>query len=237
MLQRFLAVLTFCVLAYGGMGVSPARAQSVTYHILMDTSGLAASLIAPVSLDFQFDDGGTPGNNTATLSGFTFGGGSASASPSSLLGGATGNVNATVAINDTLLVNELVQDFAPGQLLAFDLSLTTNPDTALGGSPDEFSLALLDSSGNEIATTAGNNAFVTIDVDSSNPTVTTAGNACGRGVRHCRAPGSRRLCAGGRGIRLAREPDGFACCGHSPAPPRFIGTVAARKQNGPPVSF
>ena len=179
MLQRFLAVLTLCALAYGGVAVSPAQAQSATYHVLMDTSGLAASLVSPVSLDFQFDDGGTPANNTATLTNFTFGGGSAAASPSSLLGGATGNVNATVTLNDTLLVNELVQDFAPGQSLAFDLSLTTNPDTAPGSSPDEFSLALLDSSGNEIVTTAANSAFVTIDVASSTPTVTTAGTPVG----------------------------------------------------------
>lgn len=177
--NRLFAVTMLAGLACGGLTISPARAQSLSYHVSLDTSSLAASMSTPFSLDFQFTDGGTPGNNTVTLTHFTFGAGSAAPAPSSLLGGATGNANSTITLADSGFINELVQGFTPGQTLAFDLSLTANLNTAPGSSPDEFSFALLDSSGNEIGTTAANNAFVTIDVDSSNPTVTPAGTPPG----------------------------------------------------------
>ena len=179
MMKRFSALLMLSGLACGCLAVSPVHAQSTSYHVALDTSSLAASLMSPFSLDFQFNDGGTPGNNTATLTHFTFGGGSAALMPSSLLGGASGNANSVITIADSGFINELTQDFTPGQTLAFDLSLTTNLNTAPGSSPDEFTFALLDSNGNEIGTTAGNNAFLTIDVDSSNPTVTAAGTPPG----------------------------------------------------------
>ena len=184
MFVRAFSVLTFCALVCGGLAASPTRAQSVNYHILMNTSALTgaanAPYTAPFSLDFQFNDGGVPGNNTATLTHFVFGGGSAASAPSSLSGGASGSATGTVTIRDTSFFNELVQTFTPGQSLAFDLNLTTNLDSGPANSPDEFSFALL-GNGNTIPTTAPNSAFVTIDVDSANPTVTAAGTASGLG--------------------------------------------------------
>ena len=171
-----------CALACAEFAMPVARAQSVAYHVALDTSGLEPSFRGPFALDFQFDDGGTPDNNTVTLTNFAFGGGSAANAPSELNGGASGSANSTIALADTDFLNELVQDFTPGQSLTFDIALTTNPDTAPGGSPDEFSFSLFDGNGNNIITTAPNSAFVTIDIDSSDPTVTVAGTLGGAGL-------------------------------------------------------
>ena len=172
-------VSTLCALIGVGGAVLPVLAQTPLYHVALNTSGLAASASAPFSLDFQLDDGGTPGNNGVTLTNFRYNGGSVAAAPSSLSGGASGNADSTVTLIDTSLLNELVQTFTPGAALTFDVSMTDNANTTSGSSPDEFSFALLDNSGNEVVTTAANGAFLTIDTNPGTLIVTTAGTPAG----------------------------------------------------------
>jgi hypothetical protein len=62
--------------------------------------------------------------------------------------------------------------FTPGNALSFRLSLSTNVDS--GGTPDEFSFAILDHTGTEIPTLASFfDVFVQIDIDSTNPVIHT----------------------------------------------------------------
>jgi MYXO-CTERM domain-containing protein len=146
-----------------------ARAQ-LAFTVSLNTAPLVGSPNGPFSLDFQLNDGsGTnDANNTATLSNFSFGGGSAAGSPT-LIGGASGDIATTATITDSDFLNELTEGVTPGNTLSFDVNLTTNMDA--GGTPDEFSFALLDVNGN--IPTAGGGFFVIVDLDSATPTVQT----------------------------------------------------------------
>jgi hypothetical protein len=61
----------------------------------------------------------------------------------------------------------------PGSLLSFEFGLTTNVDA--GGTPDEFSLALLQQDGTVVNTAdpSGANALLIVDIDSGRPTFNT----------------------------------------------------------------
>jgi hypothetical protein len=56
-------------------------------------------------------------------------------------------------------------------MLGFTLDTTTNVDA--GPTPDEFSFSILDNSGAPIPTTGFVDAFLVLDIDSSNPTPQT----------------------------------------------------------------
>ncbi len=132
------------------MAANPnGRAATLLYSVTLDTTSLAASASGPFVLDAQLNDGGDPANNTAVLSSFSFGGGAAFGPPS-LTGGALGGLAGGITITDSDFLNEFRQAFNAGSLLSFTLSLTTNPDPS--GTPDEFSLAILDNHGVELPT-------------------------------------------------------------------------------------
>src|SRR5579884_3177314 len=143
---------------------------AVIYDISITTAALIGHPAGPFSLEAQLNDGsGTnDANNTATMSGFTFGSGGPTGSPS-LTGGATGSLSSSVALTDSSFFNQFIQGFTPGSTLSFKLSLTTNVDA--GGVPDEFSLAILDKTAVEIPTTGPANALLIIDIDFSSPMV------------------------------------------------------------------
>jgi hypothetical protein len=146
-------------------GASPALADTA-FHVSLNTSQL--SVLHPGSsfaLDFQLNDGsGTlDGNNTATLTNFSFGGGSASGSPD-LFGGASGSLSASVALIDSSFLNEFMQGFTPGTILSFDVGLTTNLDA--GPIPDKFIFAIT-----EPVVLSFFDVFVELDIDSANPIV------------------------------------------------------------------
>ena len=149
---------------------APARAQ-LNFSVSLNTASLVGNAAGPFTIDFQLTDGsGTDdANNSVTISNFAFGGGGA-VGTSSLLGGAAGSLSAGVSLTDSSFLNEFDQVFTPGSLLSFDVSMTTNVDAGL--TPDEFSFAILDSTGSEIPTfdTVGD-AFLTVDIDSVNPPV------------------------------------------------------------------
>jgi hypothetical protein len=159
-----------CVFAAAASGWAAAIDVSVT----LGTGALIGHPAGPFSLDFQLSDGsGTnDGNNTATLSQFGFGGGGPSGTPT-LVGGAAGDLSSIVTITDNSFLNEFTQGFTAGTTLSFVLDLTTNVDA--GGTPDQFSFAILDNTGSEIPTTAsnstGSSSLIVINIDSPNPAI------------------------------------------------------------------
>jgi len=139
------------------VGAGVCQAQTL-FTVSLDTSSLIGNANGPFSLDFQLNDGsGTnDGNNTAKLSNFNFGSGTATGAASSF-------------------VNELYQSFTPGNTLKFDVSLTGNADA--GSTPDEFSFAILNSSFVEIPTTGAANAFLIADINPQGITIQTFAGA------------------------------------------------------------
>jgi len=162
-----LVLLSLC-LAWA-MGPRACQAD-VTFQVQVNTAPLIGHPAAPFAINFQLNDGsGTnDGNNTATISGFTFGGGGPAGVPI-LTGGASGDLSSVVTLTDSTFFNDFVQDFTPGASLAFTVDLTTNTDA--GPTPDLFSFAILDGSGFEIPTTSPIGGFVIVDITGPNPTI------------------------------------------------------------------
>jgi len=154
---------------------------SVLYDIAMNTIPLIGHSAGPFSVEFQLNDGsGTgDGNNTAILSDFMFNGGAPVGSPT-LNGSANGDLTSGVTMTDSSFFNQFIQGFLPGGTLSFQLSLSTNIDS--GGTPDEFSFAILDKTGTELPTLAPGffDVFVEIDIASANPAVLTFGTDTSR---------------------------------------------------------
>ena len=155
------------------------RANS-NFSVFVDTSALVGNLAGPFSLDFQLNDGSGlgDGNNTASLSNFKFGGGSA-VGGATTSGGATGDLTSGINITDSdWTFNEFYQGFLPGNWLSFNLSLSTNLD--LGGTPDLFSFAILDGNLMNLATQSlGSDNFLEINIDSLKPSVATFASSDG----------------------------------------------------------
>ena len=134
-------ILTKSAAVIAGLILSSAASQAASFHVDIDTAALnSLSASAPVSLDFQFNDGGTLGNNTATISNFTFGSGAATDSAFTL-GGALGDIGSTVTFDNSSSFQELFQTFNVGTTIGFDVALTEFSD---GETPDSFSVAILD---------------------------------------------------------------------------------------------
>ena len=159
------------------LGSLPALSQAqAVYHVSVDTSHLATGYSTPLSLDFQFLDSGDPSNNTVTVTNFTYGaGGSAPADDSGAATTGTafgGLASGTVSLADDAFFNELYQPFTPGSALNFDVTLSTNPDTSAGSSPDAFVFSILDTNLTPLSTQdpSGADSLVAIDIDSPTPT-------------------------------------------------------------------
>lgn len=155
--------------------LTAAHAQ-LAYDFTLNTTTLAGlSGTHNYTLDFQFNDGslsGGDGNNSALISGFDFGGGSVIGAPT-LTGGATGDLNAAVSLNDSSFLNEFTQGFTPGSRLTLTFILNPNvgvdEDPATGGTPDSFSLAILDNGAEISADPSG--ALLSADISTSTPTI------------------------------------------------------------------
>jgi hypothetical protein len=160
----------------------PAQAAS-TFLVSLDTSTLVGHAAGPFALNFQFNDGSGSGdaNNTATLSDFLFYGGT-SIGTATTLGGASGDLVSTATITDSAFLNVFTQSFISANLLTFRLSLTTNADA--GPAPDQFSMAIFDSTGFEIPTmglyTVGSDAMLIIDIDAGGLAIRTFGGDLSR---------------------------------------------------------
>ncbi len=164
--MRIPAPLLGVALAIAG---APALADT-RFHVDLDTTALQSGASGPFELLFQFDDGSAVGdaNNVVTLGHFVLGSG-AGIGPALLDGGASGSLAAGFTLVDDNFYNAVTQSFTPGASLGFDVALTTQVDP--GGTPDEFSFALIDGSGNLVTTTALGNALLVVDIDGAAPAI------------------------------------------------------------------
>jgi len=158
----------------GALAVATVSKAQLQLHVAVDTSSLVGNPGGPYSLDFQLNDGSGWGdsNNTAALSNFQFGTGTAVGSGSTF-GGTGGDLSSNVWLTDSnSLLNDFYQGFTPGSWLSFDLTLTTNVDG--GGTPDLFSFAILDGALMNLPTKSlGSDTFMEINLDSASPSVAT----------------------------------------------------------------
>jgi hypothetical protein len=113
------------------------------------------------------------GANTATLSSISLSAGVAGSVDSANAAGtganAGNNLSSSISLSDSSnFLNVFPQFFVAGSQLSFVLDLTTN---VVSPNPDQFSLAILDSSGNPIPTSdpTGFNNLLTINIDSPSP--------------------------------------------------------------------
>ncbi len=159
--------------AISALGIT-CIANAVTYNVSLDTSSLIGNLSAPFYLDFQMTDGSGDnyGNNTATVSDFQFGGGHAvgSATPT---GDASGDVATGITLADTDFWNDIYQEFVPGSVLSFLVTLNNSLET--GPAPDMFSFSILDSSIFPIWTKADDlsDSLLQITLNGEDPTILT----------------------------------------------------------------
>lgn len=147
----------------------PAHAGSVffTGSVSLDTSALSG----PFELAYLLTDGSGIGdaNNLVELNNFAFGTGGSAGSVDTVLstGGVSGDLTTVVALADTAFFDVFASTFTPGSLLSFDFALTTNVDP--GGTPDQLSLALLQSDGTPVPSTDASGALLVVNIDSARP--------------------------------------------------------------------
>ncbi len=164
------------LLALALFAAHAASADSI-YTFTMDTTPLVGN--GPFALDFQFLDGSGTGdaNNTVTLTNFAFGGGSASGGGTAT-GGAAGSLASGVTLQDISFFNEYYENFTPGTLLSFTIDTTNMLDS--GGTPDLFTVAILDSGLNELPTNGPASEFLDVSLaGGANAQVSTYGSAPG----------------------------------------------------------
>jgi hypothetical protein len=155
------------------------RANVLSFNVSLDTSGLIGHSAGPFYIDFQLNDGSgdfAVGVNIATIGSFMFGlNGRPSGTPN-LFGGAKGDLSNTVTLmDDAHFNNEFFQQFIPGTVLSFGVSLTTNVDPGL--TPDAFSFSILDSTLSPIPTTNFADAFLFVNINRANLTTADLGNS------------------------------------------------------------
>jgi hypothetical protein len=172
MKNSFLLIVAVAALLFT-FGAPNSFATGISLNVSINTSGLP---ITPGSeIFFIFTDGSGTGdaNNTATLTTFALGGGSAGAVDlSNTFGGASGDLSSTVSLTDSSFTNVFAETFSAGSSLSFLLNLTTNVDA--GGTPDQFSISIVDPSGNFLSPSdplTGN--LLAINLDSASPSTST----------------------------------------------------------------
>ena len=139
------SILCACALLTGS-------AHAENYHVTVDTSTLLGTGNGPFYLDFQMNYGSGTIGNSATISNFSYGGGSVSGSPIVYSGNPTGSIASSVSLADSAAhpFNELYQGFTPGGTLSFDISVSNN---GVGATPDALEFAILDNQTFQIPTT------------------------------------------------------------------------------------
>jgi len=149
------------------------------FTVTLDTAPLTTTpdtAAGPFSLAFQLAQG-DPANpvNSATITDFSFGGGSAGACPANCttFGNVTGDATSSIGLSTSDSFEAIIQAFTPGTQLSFQVDLSTNPNT--GVAPDDFAFSLLDASGSPIPTQdpSGADTFLTVMLNSTSPTIQT----------------------------------------------------------------
>ena len=134
---------------------SPASRANLVYTVSLDVASLVGNTNGPFSLDLALSSGGQPSNglNTVTISNFSFTNGSAGATTFSA-GTETGSMASTVTLTSSSFDNELSQAFSSGTTrISFSVNETSNTENP---ALDQFSVAILDGSLSNIATTDPN---------------------------------------------------------------------------------
>lgn len=162
-------ILTSLALAAALLCTPSLKAQIFTFHVDINTSSLVGSPDGPFYLDFQLNQGGaTTPSNTATISNFSFTGGSASGA-TNVFGTATGDMGSSITLTDSSAspFNEIFQGFSAGTTdIQFDVTLTQN---MAGVTPDGFEVAVLDGSTFQIPTNAPDQlSLVVVPIGNSN---------------------------------------------------------------------
>jgi hypothetical protein len=134
------------------------------------------------TLDLQFVDGsGRPtdlNNNAVKLTDFAFGTGGGALGGGTATGGVSGSLASGVTLKDIAFFNEYMEGFTAGGVLTFQIDTTNVADP--GGTPDLFTVAILDSSGNELPTTGAASEFLDVSLaGGTGPQVSTFGSAAG----------------------------------------------------------
>jgi hypothetical protein len=171
-----LVKLTNAVFLLGLVLSSPAARAAVIFDVTLSTAPLVGHPAGPFYLYVQLTDGSGFGdaNNTVTMSNFQFGGGSGLGTPL-VLGGTTGSLETEVSITDSSFLSAFGEQFAPGLQLSFTLELGSGDEP--GGTPDGFSLFLLDNAGVPLPTLAPfGDYFVAIDLASNGPAISAYGS-------------------------------------------------------------
>jgi hypothetical protein len=170
-MKKHLGLLALLVIFFA----CPHLTFADSLNITIDTSGLGQS--GPSEIYFVLTDGSGPGdaNNTATLSNLSFGtGGSDGAvDPNLVFGDVTGggaDLASGASLTDGTPTNFWGGFFTAGNQISFNLNLTTNVDS--GPTPDQFSFAILDPTGNLVPTSdlTGLDNLLAINIDSAHPT-------------------------------------------------------------------
>lgn len=143
------------------LGSTAAVADTTSVTFGLNTSSIEG--LGTFDLAFQLVDGSGTGdaNNTVTLSGFAFYGGSVSG-PTTLFGGASGDLSSGLTLTDSdPFFNAALGGFVAGSALTFDATFTNNAD--VGSFEDMFMMSILDPSGNGIPTLdqSGYDTFLT----------------------------------------------------------------------------
>lgn len=149
----------------------PARAGTITGTVTVNTSSFVGSP-NPFEVFFTLSDGSgtSDGNNSVTLSGFSFGtGGAAGAVDTANTANAGGNLSSGVTMNDATFSDSFAAFFTPGSSLSFTFTDTfASLDTP---TPDELTFALIEN-GAPLTTTdpTANGNLVTLTLDSATGT-------------------------------------------------------------------
>ncbi|MGC4085948.1 MAG: NF038129 family PEP-CTERM protein [Vicinamibacterales bacterium] len=171
MKKRFVTALCATVLT---LLASAAHATTLTYDVVINTTSLVGSSLAPFALDFQLT-GGTPSPSSASIYNVTFGVPQAAPSdpPATAVGLASGTLasGVTLDVNSANFFSEFFEGFVPGGLLGFTLDVTLNGNAP---SPDALAVKLLYDDGTgafpEITTNGFANTLLLFNLDSANPT-------------------------------------------------------------------
>ena len=147
------------------LALVPNSRANLNYLVTLNTASLVGNSNAPFSLDVVLGSGAQNpnGDNTVTLSNFTFYNGSlGTVSYSS--GGETGSMASSVTLTTSAEDNELAETFSNKVTeIQFNVSMTSNTDNPF---PDQFDVAVLDNGLNNIPTTdpSGGNTLVLANI-------------------------------------------------------------------------
>lgn len=148
--------------AFGLMLGNARFSDAAAINVTLDTTSISGGTY---TLAFDLINGDGVSNNNVTLGGFSFGGGTSSGSPT-FIGGASGTLASTVTLSDSLFFNEFTESFTAGSVLKFSLDAWAN---FAGGSPDSFSMSILDSNGNPLSSADpwGTDQFLNLELSPS----------------------------------------------------------------------